>query len=596
MIAGFTESLGRAEGVSETSLLESAIMKAPWVVFALILVVVSTPFPGFSQTDQTRQAEKKKAPAAADLHIASDLTQRLARFKQVQMPFHNGAYSPRELQLIAKLVDACRYLDDIYWRQADPEGLALYQSLERTTDPKLVELRRFLWINGSRFDLLDGNQPFVGTDPLPLGRGFYPAGLTRDQIEQYVQDHPEKRAEIYSSTTIVRWNGKELEGVPYHVAFREFLEPAAKDLRAAADLSADAAFANYLRMRADALLTDDYFASDIAWMELKRPKFDLIFAPYETYEDSLLGVKATYGPSVLIRDEAESLKMETFQKYVADIQDALPIAERDRPSKHGLETPMEVVDAPFRTGDLGHGYQAVADNLPNDPKVHELKGSKKLFFKNFMDARVNYVILPLSRFMMPADQAAKASAEGYLLGTIMHEICHGLGPDFAHNASGDKIMIREAIGPAYGGLEEAKADVVGMFSLKWLVDHGVLPKEKLDEYYASYLAGMFRTLRFGAGEAHGRAEMMEFNYYLEHGAIEREASGKYSLHFDKMPEQITNLAKELLEIEATGDRARAEAWFTKYDVIPPELQQSLEKAKSVPVDLDPVFSFPRKVK
>ncbi len=571
------------------------LMKARAVGLAVALVISSSVVAAFSQTSPEETASVKP-PAAADLNVASDLKQRLARFRQVQMPFHTAGLTVREQKMVAKLVDACRYMDDIYWRQVDPDGLELYQSLEKSTDPKTTELRRYLWINGSRFDFLDANKPFVGSEPMSLGRGFYPQGLTRDEVEQYVKDHPEKRAEIYSPTTVVRRNGADLEGLPYHVAYRSFLEPAAADLRAAADLSADPKFANYLRMRADALLSDNYFDSDIAWLELQRPKFDLIFAPYETYEDTLLGVKATYGTSVMVRNEEESRKMETFQKYVADIQDALPVAERDRPSKHGLETPMEVVDAPFRTGDLGHGYQAVADNLPNDPKVHELKGSKKLFFKNFMDARVNYVILPLSRYMMPADQAAQASAEGYLLGTIMHEISHGLGPAFAHNAGGEKIMIREAIGPAYGGLEEAKADVVGMFGLKWLVDHGVLPKEKLNEYYASYLAGMFRTLRFGAGEAHGRAEMMEFNYYLEHGAINREASGKYSLDFEKMPEQVANLAQELLEIEATGDRSRAEAWFTKYDVIPPELQTSLDKAASVPVDLDPIFSFPRKVK
>jgi hypothetical protein len=583
------------------------LMKAPGVVLAVALVISFTVCSAFPQTNRqptAAETAKIKKPTAvtdrnvavADLKVVPDLKQRLARFRQVQMPFRSAGLTAREQKMIAKLVDACRELDDIFWRQVDPDGLELYQSLEKSTDPKTIELRRYLWINGSRFDFLDANKPFVGTEPMSLGRGFYPQGLTRDEIEQYVKDHPEKRAEIYSPTTVVRRNGNDLEGLPYHIAYRSFLEPAAADLRAAADLSADPAFAKYLRMRADALLSDNYFDSDIAWLELKRPKIDLIFAPYETYEDTLLGVKATYGTSVMVRNEEESRKMETFQKYVADIQDALPVAERDRPSKHGLETPMEVVDAPFRTGDLGHGYQAVADNLPNDPKVHELKGSKKLFFKNFMDARVNYIILPLSRYMMPADQAAQASAEGYLLGTIMHEISHGLGPGFAHNATGEKIMIREAIGPAYGGLEEAKADVVGMFGLKWLVDHRVLPKEKLNEYYASYLAGMFRTLRFGAGEAHGRAEMMEFNYYLEHGAIERQTSGKYSVHFEKMPEQVANLAKELLEIEATGDRARAEAWFTKYDVIPPELQGSLNKASSVPVDLDPIFSFPRKVK
>ena len=532
---------------------------------------------------------------SADMHVAPDLKQRLAKFRQVEMPFHSDGLSAQEKEMVQKLVKASRYLDDIYWRQVDPEALTLYESLEGSKNPKDVELRRFLWINGSRFDLVDGDKPFVGTSPKPPGGGFYPEGLTRAQVEQYVKEHPEKRAEIYSPTTIVRWHGKELEGVPYHIAYRAFLEPAAKDLREAAQLSNDAAFANFLRMRADALLNDHYFASDIAWLELKQPKFDVIFAPYETYNDGLLGVKATYGAAVLIRNEPESRRMEIFKKYVADIQDALPIPERDRPSKRGLDTPMEVMDAPFRAGDLGHGYQAVADNLPNDPRVHEQKGSKKIFFKNFMDARVKYVILPLARYMMQANQASEVSGEGYLLSTVMHEISHGLGPAFAHNSSGEKVDIRQAIGPMYSGLEEAKADVVGMFALKWLVDRGVLPKSKLPEFYASYVAGNFRTLRFGVAEAHGQAEMMEFNYYLEHGAVRRLASGKYEVDYEKMPQQIENLAKELLEIEATGDRARAEAWFKKYDVVPPELQQSLQKATSVPVDVDPLFSFPREV-
>ncbi|MGH9539463.1 MAG: Zn-dependent hydrolase, partial [Terriglobales bacterium] len=213
----------------------------------------------------------------------------------------------------------------------------------------------------------------------------------------------------------------------------------------------------------------------------------------------------------------------------------------------------------------------------------------------FMDARVNYVILPLAQFMMPPEQAAKVSGEGYLLSTIMHEIAHGLGPAFAHGVSG-KVMIREAIGPIYAGLEEAKADVVGMFGLQWLMDHGVLPKEKREEYYASYLGGIFRTVRFGAGEAHGKAEMMEFNYLSERGAIKRQASGKYAIDYDIMPAVLADLAKELLDIEATGDRTRAENWFTKYDVVPPDLQATLKTAANLPVDVDPIFSFPEKVK
>ena len=297
-------------------------------------------------------------------------------------------------------------------------------------------------------------------------------------METFVKEHPEKKAELYSPTTVVRWHGDQLEALPYHIAYRSFLEPAAKALRDAAALSADPAFANFLRLRADALLTDDYYQSDLAWLDLKNPKFDIIFAPYETYSDSLLGVKATYGGAVMVRNEKESKKLEMFQQYVAQIQDALPLAAEDRPSKQGLETPMEVMDTPFRSADLTHGYQAVADNLPNDPRVHEKKGSKKLFFKNFMDARVNYVIIPVARQMLRTDQAAKVSGDGYLLGTIMHEIAHGLGPAFARTPTG-KMSIRESVGPIFSGLEEAKADVVGMFGLKWLVDHGALPQEKL---------------------------------------------------------------------------------------------------------------------
>jgi hypothetical protein len=548
-------------------------------------------FPVASQKDhKPMTGSAAKGAESAGMQVVPDLAARLAKFRRVQIPFHSAGLTAREVKMVGKLVDASHYLEQIYWRQIDPDGLTLYESLAASKNPKDEMLRRYLWINASRFDLLDDNKPFVGTTPMSPGRGFYPQNLTREQIEQYVKAHPEKKDEIYSPFTVVRWHGDQLEGLPYHIAYRSFLEPAAKDLREAAGLSDDPAFANFLRLRADALLTDDYYKSNLAWLDLKSPKFDIAFAPDETYDDGLLGVKATYGVAVMIRNVEESRKLEMFQKYVADIQDALPLAPEDRPSKRGLETPMEVMDTPFRAGDLTHGYQGVADNLPNDPRVHEQKGSKKLFFKDFMDARVNYVILPVARHVMLPAQAAKASGEGYLQATIMHEIAHGLGPAFARTAAG-KVDIRESIGPIHSGLEEAKADVVGLFGLKWLIDHDVLPKTKLEEYYASYVAGIFRTVRFGVAEAHGQAEMMEFNYLSEHGAIKRQASGRYAIDYGRMPGVINDLAKELLEIEATGDRARAENWFKKYDVMPPELRSSLKSAAAVPVDIDPVYAF-----
>jgi hypothetical protein len=532
-----------------------------------------------------------RASSIADLKVARDLDARLARFKPIKMPFHQESLSPREIQLVHKLVDAANYIEQIYWRQSDPEGLKLYLSLAGNTNPRDSKLRHFLKINGSRYDLIDEMKPFVGTDPAPPGRALYPPELTRDDIAKYVQQHPDQKPAIYGDYTVVRRKGDALSSIPYHVEFAEFVKPAAATLREAAGLSDDPGFAKFLRLRADALLDDDYYQSDLAWLDLKNPKFDLILAPYETYLDNLLGVKTSYGAAVLIRNEQESKKLEMYQKYVPDLQEALPLDKADLPSKRGHLTPMEVMDAPFRTGDLLHGYQSVADNLPNDARVHAAKGSKKIFFKNFMDARLNEIILPLAERLMREDQAVKASRDGYLASTLMHEISHELGPNYSRTAQGQR-EIREAIGGSFSGLEEAKADVVGMFGLRWLQAHGVISKEKLEEDYISYVAGNLRTIRFGIAEPHGRAEMMEFNYLSQQGAITRDAAtGKYAVVLEKMPAAIAALAKELLEQEATGDRARSEAWFTKYAVLTPELQAALAKVSDIPVDVEPIYSF-----
>ena len=574
-------------------------LRSAYVVWQGLLVLLTFLWMGHAPV---RSSQVEKSPPTASkintkrdtttLVIAPNLASQLAKFKPVRMPFDSSRLTPRERQLVAKLVEACQSLESIYWRQSDPEGLKLYHALANSTAPRDIQLRRFLRINGGRFDLIGNNAPFVGTSPWPPGRGFFPEDMTKLEFDRYVAAHPDQKAALYDPFTIVRRKGSSLEAIPYHVAYREWLDPAVKALREAASLSDDPAFAKFLRLRADALLTDNYFESDIAWVSLENPKFDVIFAPYETYLDNLLGVKTSYGAAVLIRNEQESRKLGVFQKYVSDIQDALPLAPEDRPSARGHLSPMEVMDTPYRAGDLRHGYQAVADTLPNDPRIHEQKGSKKIFFKNYMDARVNYVILPVAKRLLRADQAAIASAEGYLTTTMMHEISHGLGPAFARTPAGQRD-VREAIGPAYSGLEEAKADIVGLYGLKWLVDRGNLPKEKLNGYYASEVAGIFRTVRFGVAEAHGRAEIMEFNYFVERGVIARDAaSGRYVIDMDRMPEAVAALAKELLEQEATGDRARVEAWFTKYGSVPPELAKALEAASDVPVDIDPISAFP----
>ncbi len=533
------------------------------------------------------------APNGLRLKTA-DLDGILAKWRRTPMPYSTENLSSRDAWMIQKLVLACQYLDNIYWRQSDPDGLTLLRQLEGSKLRKDQKISRLLEINGSRWDLLNGDQPFVGSTPMPPGRAFYPEALTRDQIEKYVQDHPDDKKDIYNEHTVIRKNGSELNAIPYHVAYRSFLEPAARALREAASLSRDKDFADYLRKRGEALLNDDYYASDVAWLNLEHPKYDLIFAPYETYLDGLLGVKTSYGAAILIRNEAESRRLSLYEKYVPEMQEALPLAPEDKPSKQGQRMPMEVMDAPFRTGDLGHGYQAVADNLPNDPRIHAEKGTKKIFFKNFMDARVNYVIVPMAKLVMVQEQAAKVTPEAYLATTLMHEIAHGLGPAFAR-IDGKQVDIRESIGPTFSGLEEAKADIVGMLCLQWMMDKGYLPRTHLDDYYVSHVADLFRSIRFGAAEAHSNGETMEFNYLSEQGAIVRDPSGHYSVDMTKAPGAVAALAKELLEIEATGDRSRAQKWFEKYQNVPPELTKTLDWAKNVPVDIDPVFSFPRKI-
>jgi len=556
-----------------------------------VLILAALGAIGAAHTGRAQQYSCSRHPAPTE-----NIGAQLAKFRPVEMPFSTAGLSDREVRMVRKLVEAGQYLESAFWRESDPEGLKIYQALANCPGAGEKQIHHYLLINGSRYDLLEGNKPFLANTVYEPGHALYPAGITRKEIEDYVAAHPNKKAEIYNPWTVVKRKGRDLVGVPYHVEFRQWLLPAAKALGDAAVLSDDKAFANFLRLRAEALLTDDYYKSDLAWVDLDNHKFDVIMAPYETYLDDLLGVKTSYGTAVMIRNAGESAKLTMYKRYAAAIQDALPLPAADRPSNAGHPTPMEVMDTPYRSGDLRHGYQAVADNLPNDPRIHAEKGTKKIFFKNFMDARVNNVVLPIGKLLMREDQANLASMDGYLAVVVMHEMSHGLGPAYSR-VSGKQADIRESIGPLYSGLEEAKADIVGLYGLDWLMDKGVLPKTRARDYYASHVAGIFRTIRFGTAEAHAKAEMMEFNYLVEQRAITRDArSGRYVIDFTRFPVAVASLAKELLTIEATGDRARAERWFAKYAAMPTNLKAALDKTASVPVDVDPITAFGENVR
>jgi hypothetical protein len=573
----------------------------------LALLTLLTLSPALSPALNAQQPEAiSRTPRNAGGRPVHNEAERAARWRTVQIPYNAAALTARQRQMVARLADACRLMDILFWHQSDLGGYHLYH----TTQSEI--LRRLFAINGDRWDLLDEHFPILGEQPYIPGHELYPYGLTRAAIEQYALAHPDQKADLYSPRTVIRTapftlspllsqpvvSPKEVPAtlltVPYHVAYAEWLVPMAADLRAAARLSPDPAFARYLTLRAEALLTDDYFASEVAWLELKDPAIDLIFGPNEGSLDDVLAVKNVYGASILIRNDRESRKLALYREHEAEMQQALPIEAAARPSKAGFATPMEVADAPLRAGSLRYGYQAVADNLPDDPRVHAEKGSKKIFFKNFMDLRVANVVLPIGAMLLPPDQAAKVTANGYLTPVILHEISHGLGPAYS-TVSGKQIPINAAIGPAYAGLEEAKADVTGVFLAHWLVEQKLIPAADLETIYASFVAGIFRTLRFGTGEAHGRAQMMEFNYLLEHHTL-TESNGRYTIDFAAMPATITALCHQLLTFEHEGDRAGADAWFARYDVMPAHLTHALDRTSAIPVDVTPDFELSRGVR
>jgi hypothetical protein len=556
------------------------------------------------------------APSGVRLKTPADLASRIARWPTVEMPFRSRGLTPRQIKMIGKLVEAARLIDSIYWRQSDPYALTLAAQLKGSRAPRDRQILRYLSINGGQYDLLDGNRSFINGQPAPAGRGFYPDGAnpgadsglnsdaTRQSIEAYAQAHPESRAELYSPYTLVRPMGADLVGLPYRSAFRAQLQEAAQELREAAALSDDAPFAGFLAARASALVSDDYQASDLLWLALNQPEIDLILAPCLPELDPLFGVKTSFGAAILIRDDVrnaeESRKLALFQPTIAQIQQSLPLDAFDKPNRP--PSTLEVVDSPFRAGALLHGYQRLAVTLPSttlssDPQLRAARGSRKIFFKDVIDARFQHVILPLAHKLMDSSQSRLLTASGYLTTVVMQEIGRGLGPDTARVGGVHGLSIPESLGPIFPALDQAKADAAGMYAAAWLIEHNLLPTERQPELYACYLAGLLRALLPNPAQA--PAQLMEFNYLIEQGAIVPRAGTLshgtapvvFAIDFARMPAALGALNRQLLEIEASGDRPRAAQWFARYATPPPALQSALQSGRNLGVDIFPSFSW-----
>ncbi len=519
---------------------------------------------------------------------AEAIEKRMQKYVLTPMPFDASRYSDQEKQLLKLLIEVGKLADEIFWRQTYHNNIALRNQIIKTRwedDP----VRKFFFMQAGPYDRLDHNAPFMDVPPKPPTAGFYPPDLTREEFEKWIQEHPEDKEAFLSPYTVIKRKGNRLVAIPYHQEYRSLIVPMVNKLRQAAKLAESESFRDYLLKKADALLTDEYFEADVAWIDMKDSKFDMVLGPFEVYEDEFNNLKAAYEASVEIVDQEESAKLEVYKKHLADLEDFLPYRKRYKQTKAGLTASFVIVRDIYRGGDMRVGYQPVAANLPNDPRVHAQKGTKKTFWKNILDARLNQIILPIGRRLIAEDQAELMSARGFFDFVLMHEIAHGLGPRYVH---GTQTPVNVALRELYSWIEENKADIAGLHSLRYFRENGIIDPQLRKQHYVSYLGSIFRTIRFGTGEAHGLAALVSLNYLLENGGIVYQPeTQRFAIDFDKIDNGITLLANELLLIEAEGDYERARKLKDTYGTMPDFLRTALDRLKDLPIDLVPVYEI-----
>jgi peptidase M49-like protein len=552
-------------------------MTSRLVAIFLVLAFVMT---GFSQNKTSR--------AGGD----PELAKKIARFSPTVLTANTAKLSPGDRKALAKIIAAAKLLDPLFLRQVWEGNDALKQKLE--ADKTIVgkqHLHYFL-INDGPWSRLDSNEPFIEGVPheKPARANYYPADMTKDEFNAWVATLPE--AEKHKATgffwLIRRGSDGKLSTVAYSEAYAEFLQPAAKLLNEAAALTTNATLKRYLTTRAVAFASDDYYESDVAWMDLDAP-IDLTIGPYETYEDEMFSYKAAFEAYVTLRDEAESAKLARFSNYLQEIENNLPIEARYRNPKLGAASPIRVVNEVFGSGEGNSGVQTAAFNLPNDERVVKEKGSKRVMLKNVQEAKFNKTLIPISRVVLAPAQRPSLSFEAFFTHILAHELMHGLGP---HNITvgGEQTTVRKQLKELYSAIEEAKADIMGLWALQYMMDKGVVDKSMERSVYTTFLASMFRSVRFGITEAHGKGVAVQFNYLVDEGAIVYdEKSGTFEVDQSKVKEAVRKLTSEILTLQAEGSYDKAKVLLDKYGVIRPNMKTAFDKLTEVPVDIEPVF-------
>src|SRR5882724_7200451 len=548
-------------------------------------------------------AQKTPAPASSPNTFpnADELNQMAARFAPVRLEVDLSALSAGDKKALAKLIEAGRIVNHIFMQQFWSGDLALYQKLQLDKSALGKARLHYFWINKGPWSEIDEHKAFLPGVPAkkPAGANFYPEDMTKEEFESWVKAHADVKEQAEGFFTVVRRDAnKQLKLVPYNVEYKSDLAQVSKLLKEAASLTDNASLKKFLTTRAAAFSSNDYFESDMAWMDLDAP-VDVTIGPYETYNDELFGYKAAFEAYINVRDDKESARLAFLGEHLQEIEDNLPEDPQYRVAKLGAASPIRVVNEVFAAGDGGHGVQTAAYNLPNDDKVVEQKGSKRVMLKNVQEAKFKSILEPISRVVLSPTAQKDLSFELFFTHIVAHELTHGLGPHQI-KINGRDTNPRLELKELYSAIEEAKADVTGLFALQYLMTqadkgagmqpaplpHGADAERKL---YTTYLASSFRTLRFGLQDSHAKGMAVQFNYFLDKGAFVANSYGTFSVDLGKIEDAVAGLDHDLLTLEATGDYAGTKKLMSEMMVLRPEVQRALERLKGVPTDIEPVF-------
>src|SRR2546427_8349738 len=498
--------------------------------------------------------------------------------------------SEGDRRVLAKLVEASKIVDALFLREVWAGNDAMLLDLVRDESPLGRARLHYFLINKGPWSRLDHNAVFVpGAPPKPEAANYYPEDASKADLERWIQSLPEaERVRATGFFTVIRRVGNTFTLVPYNIEYQGELARAAKMLREAAQLATEPTLKTFLTRRADAFLSNDYYDSDVAWMELKG-KIEPTIGPYEVYEDELFNYKAAFESYVTVQDAAESAKLQKLAGELQDIEDNLPIDPKHRNPKLGTLAPIVVVNEIFAAGDANRGVQTAAFNLPNDERVVREKGAKRVMLKNVQDAKFEKTLLPISKIVLPAGDQAHVAFDAFFTHIVVHELMHGLGPH-SITVNGRETTVRQQLKETYSFLEEAKADISGLFAIQHMIDNGVMPKSLEEQLYVTYLASAFRSIRFGVSEAHGKGIAVQLNYLLDQRGFVAKPDGTFEVNRDRIKEGVAALTRDIMTIQAEGDYSKAKELGERLGVVRPEVETALAKLAAIPVDIEPRFT------